>query len=112
MKNTTLHAEHDRELLILLIKEDLKIHSIRRGLELAGFYHDHFYTDLPDLVFKLLKIADDDIDRLMDVYCEWIYQVDVVHLNDNGGLRVLAEKLYGVLERLKLTSSQQYKLLN
>lgn len=97
MKNTIVDAEHHRDLIIQLIKEDLKIHHIRRGLEQAGFYHDHFYTDLPELVFRLLGTENDDLDRLRDVYVECIHEIDGVKLDGNDGLQAVAERVHGVL---------------
>lgn len=97
MKSTIAHTEHNRELIIRLIEEDLKIHRIRMGLEQAGFYHDRFYTDLPELVFRLLGTEEDDMDRLRDVYCECVHEIDAIKYEDKDGFKVVSERVHGVL---------------
>jgi hypothetical protein len=59
-----------KDIIILLIKDNLVNTRLLKGMNDLGFYSDHYHLNLSSAIFNLIGISDEQ-DELFEVYLEW-----------------------------------------
>jgi hypothetical protein len=86
-----------KELITRLIKNDLKSQSLVNSFEVIGFYTEVYCLDLSDMIFKILKI-DDNNDELFELYLEKCNELSKPNIFKNKEmLEKASEDIYGML---------------
>ena len=87
----------EKGIIIKLIKSHLMNTYLIEGMKELGFYTDHDYLGLADVIFKLMNIGDDS-DELFEAYLDWCSKISRKEiLKDGELLEKYAEEIYEFL---------------
>lgn len=90
----------NKELIISLIKDDLRNTKLVNGLNKIGLKADDYYLNLSDTIFQLMGFEDNSqTDALIEFYYEYSNKVEECDFSLNSTL--LDEMAEEVFERLK-----------
>lgn len=86
----------DKEVIIQLIKQDLKHTQLLEGLKAAGFQSELHYLDLSTIVAQMMGMPGGEAsDQWAEVYLSFLQQASAYSLTSTGeNLDLLAEECY------------------
>jgi len=85
--------EENNDLIIKLIRADLKYNELLSGLSSIHFESDLYCLNLVDMVAKLMDVKGDTSDQWFKVYLNYIDQAYKYEVEDRGdNLFPIAEK--------------------
>lgn len=94
--NTTIDI---KELIMQLLRQDLKIFRLRQGLNDLGFSSEYYYTDLPHIVYELMGIPKDRFEEADERYTKLLHTFNLQNLGDEAYLDMACATLWMGLGR-------------
>lgn len=102
LANTGLSS---REVIIQLIKEDLRSSKLVLGLSELGLDAGKYHLNISSLVFNLMGINEQN-EKLLDIYMEFMDRtMSIPDIEQEGILQRMAEELYALLLSAKNESN-------
>lgn len=92
----------DKDFIIDLLKQDLRLYRIRSGLNELGIHSDEFYTEIPEIIIRKLGYDAIQYDNVMNFYCEFLNGLDFRRLGEKEFLESMARKAYSMIRVNKL----------
>jgi hypothetical protein len=92
-----IHAQHDRQFVLSLIKDNLRNMRLVSGLDNLGLEADHYYLQLSETILMLMGISEKDEETFNEYLrlCEKVKELNII-LNPER-LDQLAIEIYNML---------------
>src|SRR5689334_8854996 len=95
-----MHQNFSKNLILNLIKDDLKHQHTVLGLQNLGFNNDNSMLNICSSIFAMmgLRSTDPQLEHLTNEYCERTVRVAEIAVDDTKAFERLAEEVYAWLE--------------